>query len=247
MSVVGARLVAALPRATEPLWLISGQSNALGAGVAVKNPLEIPWRAYAGLDPNTWPADLDIVQWKYLCTRSGNHHGPEFGIATAAIAAGRQPTIVKCAVNGSGLGPVDSVSWGKSANELYPVLLATAIEAQTLAGRKLDVFCWNQGERDANDEPLSLDYLTNLTQFFNDIRTDLDAPNMRVVIVRMRLDSGVAFPENVRAAQTTYVSNDPLAALVNVDDLILQDTVHLDSASQDTCGTRAWAAYSLIS
>lgn len=243
MSILGHRLTAAIPRAYEPLIAIAGQSNALGAAVDIRASLELPWRVYAGLDAGTWPADLDVLQWKYLTTRSGNHHGLEYGLANSAIINGAKPTIVKGAVNGSGLGDSANAGWLKSIGEIYTPVIEMLQEAQILAGRKVDSFIWNQGESDCNDEPRANIYAANLTTFFEDLRSDLGSPNMRAIICRLHVDYPSGFPEIIRAQQAAFVATDSNAILVNVDDLALNDGVHLTSASYDTLGSRCWTAH----
>jgi len=81
-------------------------------------------------------------------------------------------------------------------------------------------FCWMQGERDAR-ENLSAAYFDALTQLIENLRRDLEQPQMAFVIGRLS-DFG---PETntqwqaVRKAQVDLADGDPRGAWVDCDDL----------------------------
>ena len=81
-------------------------------------------------------------------------------------------------------------------------------------------FCWMQGERDAK-ENLDAAYGDALKQLIDNLRRDLELPEMRVVVARL---SDWGKPDNapwqaVRDAQVALAKADPLAAWVDCDDL----------------------------
>ncbi len=83
---------------------------------------------------------------------------------------------------------------------------------------------WTHGESDCGDAVRAADYLANLTAFVSDFRSLVGPADTRVAIVRIpsnlanRTQANIA---TVRAAQATFVANDPLAVLVDSDGFTL--------------------------
>ena len=239
----GTLLVGAIPRPTDRLIIISGQSLAVAAGAVEPTPLPTPYLQHVGTDASTWPADLHLQGWTYLTRITGSHRGCEFGISEMARVDGYRVTVLKFAVNGSGLRPTAFPSWPKGAApaSFYPTWLSFVQTAQVFCGRKLDAVIWWQGEHDANDLVEVNNYAARLNQLHIDWRTDLALPNLPVVAVKMKVDSGVADAVTLRAQQEVWVAAASNRYLMrDNEDLPFSDTVHLTGAGYYTAGTRIW-------
>jgi len=74
-------------------------------------------------------------------------------------------------------------------------------------------FAWHQGWNDRTDGALSAAYQTNMANFINDIRDDLNAPNMPFVIATTGMDGGSAYT-TVERAQLNMADADAYPAFV---------------------------------
>ena len=113
--------------------------------------------------------------------------GPE--LSTGTDLAGRvanKVAVIKFASGGAGL----NAHFKKSANNLYPLLIAQVnsglaeLTAQGFAPT-LKGFFWLQGETDALDNTAAELYGANITQFVSDLRSDLVAPALKVVLTEI--------------------------------------------------------------
>lgn len=124
--------------------------------------------------------------------------------------------VVKDAENGQPIG-----RWWKkgTTRDLYRRLMKAVDESTQ--GQTFDsvTFVWMQGEADARVAASAL-YAENLKGLIQQVRTDLNRPDLTAVIGRIS-DHQVGNPEwdGVRAAQVNVANDDPLAGWIDTDDL----------------------------
>ena len=98
-------------------------------------------------------------------------------------------------------------------------------------------FVWFQGENDSFDSANGLSYEQNLKNLIADVRSEVGAPTLPVVIVQIGTwAQSMAFGKNVAAAQSSVVSADKHARIVTTSDL--SGFYHYDSAAQLIIGER---------
>lgn len=233
------------------IFVVAGQSNAVGAGSAAAE-LSPAWHA-AQPDVRLWfeigPAEGiehlavritsggKFVPLAFQTDASGRTFGssiegfgPELRLGrTLADSLDDDVAIVKFAFNGSDLAH----DWnpdipGSLCAQLLRRVRAARI-ALTNAGysASVDGLFWMQGESDAASSDDAWLYAERLTKLIVRARVELGEPLLPVVIGRLNahIDSaeGYSLPyvNVVRAQQTFVVSNVPYTALVDTDDLSL--------------------------
>lgn len=128
-----------------------------------------------------------------------------------------------------------------SLNQLSQIGLTTE-----LAG-----FFWVQGESDAANSFYASSYQYNLTQLVQNLRTDLGAPDMPVIISRLNQHihhSAAGIDVNdlnvVRTAQQTVANSEPKTCLIDTDDFQIDfDLLHYNAEGQLFLGHRCATAY----
>lgn len=184
-----------------------------------------------------------------LATKCGNAFGPELVFGQALSKAGYSSTsLIKVAHGGTNL----YVDWrsplsGGTVGPLYTEL-RSRIQSLKLApasvnpscktqGCRWSAFVWFQGENDSFDSANGLSYEQNLKNLIADVRSDAGSPTLPVVIVQTGTwAQSMAFGKNVATAQSSVVSADKYARLVNTSDL--SGFYHYDSASKLIIGDR---------
>lgn len=125
--------------------------------------------------------------------------------------------------------------WTEGDRPLYGELLAEV----AAAGCKPDTitFCWMQGETDAmagDSEP----YETRLLRLIENLRADLDFPDMGFVTGRLNGCRGEHW-DRIRAAQVSVAESDPRGAWVDTDDLMCDSGgVHFTVGGYEQLGAR---------
>jgi len=245
-----------------PVFVIAGQSNAVGYGAT--------WQEL--------PADLhqssDTVMFWYL---QGNpqhplasngwvplsgveHHslpvpGSELSIGpTAAAELRSRIAIIKVAFNGTALAQVEGMDWNvQSGNELLDQLINEVRRALSHMPKRtkgrLAGFFWMQGESDArsaSEQPgMSLLYRQNLEALIEEVRLKFDKLDLPVVIARIAVPEvdtrgrHFAYRDTVREAQQAIAEADRYVALISTDDLPRQpDDLHFTAQGQWEMGKR---------
>jgi hypothetical protein len=139
---------------------------------------------------------------------------------------------------------------GETGNgDLYDVLMSKVKGAGK--GKTIDTitFVWMQGEADAQ-RGLAGIYEASLRGLIKQLRDDLKRPDVTVVIGRLSdFKNGQAGWDAVRAAQEKVVKEDPLAVLVDTDDLNgPSNALHYDKKGYEELGRRfAVRAVALLS
>ncbi|BCU78113.1 sialate O-acetylesterase [Luteolibacter sp. LG18] len=164
------------PPAKEKLrvYLLMGQSNMAGRDTRELDKQKTSPRVIAITPEGQWYVAKDPIHEKHGRTESGV--GPGIPFAMEMIKADPAVTIglVPCAVGGTPLK-----RWVKGG-DLYQQALERAkpaLQAGTLAG-----VLWLQGESDTDKQPWADRYEAELTKMLKDLRADLGAPELPIVV-----------------------------------------------------------------
>lgn len=177
--------------------------------------------------------------------------GPEMSFLKA-VAQTRQVYCVKYAVGATSLSTLaqggTTTNWNInsiSGTPLYDNLVAYVNDAIALlpTGTAIGGFFWYQGEGDSTSTTIADLYLTNLSDFISNFRTDTSQPSLKFYITRILniTDAGIAtISPVVRLSQTKYAyDNYGDAYLISVDDLGIEgDYTHLTAQGYVDCGER---------
>ena len=109
---------------------------------------------------------------------------------------------------------------------------------------------WHQGEADAKDEGLARSYLKRFDAFIRQLRTDLDAPDVPVIVgelgrfYRNRPNDGAKYAEVVIAQTRQVPGSVQHSAFVSSEGLTDKgDSTHFDTPSLHEFGARYAAAF----
>lgn len=141
---------------------------------------------------------------------------------------------VKVAAGGSGIDPSLANSWAKSAGVFYPILIdavTDAIAALTAEGWSPRIRSVNVdiGLNDANNATATANWATNLPQMIQDLRTDLPLDGVPFNCILPHVDAIVTDIATIRTGWLNLEASDSLVSLINIDDLLLGDNVHLET------------------
>ncbi len=257
---------------TLSIILVAGQSNALNwhadAASLERSAADstILFYYHTGIPPSKSPSDpfnaTSDSQWTTLRYQTQQPYklyhedffGPEMTLARELSHVLPRLAVIKCVYAGSTL----ATDWKKgigAGDQLYELMMsqvqiARAILDQEGMPYRFEGFFWMQGESDAANAGTASAYELNLTQFLDDVRTDLDAPGLRCVLGRINADlpSPYMYTSVVRGAQMNVADSDPAVSWVDLDDLPVDaDNVHLLAEGVKVLGVRmaqSWTALS---
>ncbi|XP_040998113.1 probable carbohydrate esterase At4g34215 [Juglans microcarpa x Juglans regia] len=137
--------------------------------------------------------------------------------------------LVPCAVGGTKIE-----RWQKGTN-LYNQLVDRARAARQSSGGNIRALLWYQGESDCDERDSRL-YKGRLEKFFNNVRHDLDSPELPILMIVVSTGEG-KFLRSVRDAQL----NINLKNVVRVDSMgstYLVGDLHLDTKSAVRIGQK---------
>jgi hypothetical protein len=182
----------------------------------------------------------------------GNPYGPEFmfshALANTSLYKNKPFSIVKVAAGGTLLYKDWSSAGGKYWNDMNATIHSLEAKKDQWKG-----IVWFQGENDAFDEIDAKNYLTNLTQFINDLRREIHTANnattnssyrdIPVTIVELGfwVAERTPFGPTLIQAQRDFVANDGNAIIVKTSDLARFS--HYDEASPLIVGSRIVKAF----
>lgn len=245
-----------------PVFVIAGQSNAVGYGVTWEElPIDLQQ-----------PGD-SVIYWyslgNPLYPRASNgwielagveHHSqsvPGSEVSIGPIAAAELQSriaIIKVAFNGTALAQVTDPDWNaRSSNELFEHLVNEVHRALTQMPKrtkgKLAGLFWMQGESDASSnraQPgMSLLYRQNLDALIDEVRREFDNIDLAVVIARISVPEidthgrHFGYRDTIREAQQAIAEADHYVALISTDDLPRQpDDLHFTAQGQQEMGKR---------
>jgi hypothetical protein len=245
--VVAALVVAPAPLAV-PVFVVAGQSNAVGfaTDASTLDPALVgpfPAVAFTNFDhvhaAPTWDVMRAPTQPLYAATANG--FGPELSLGPALAAAMGAVAIVKTAYNSTSLfddwnpaHPSPSI-YGDSTGYVRSALAALP------AGSTLSGFFWMQGETDAANLRTEAQYASDLAGFVEHVRGDLAAPNLPFFVGSIGHSGGTT--DQINAAQLDVAAS--VAGVYVIDTSAfgrdaVQD-IHFDNAGEVQLG-RAFAA-----
>jgi len=248
------------------VFLLAGQSNMAGRAYADALPpeLALPYPAIRfffdvdfGADRATTPPSRS-AGWTALQPQPkrpscpDRHFGPElsFGRAMHTALPGDRIGIIKTAYGGTSL---DS-NWNPDATDglmLYGHMLNVVTEAKNAATIQLAGFAWLQGESDVSRPAAAAAYVDNFRRFTARLRTDLNAPQLPVVILEFahRVNAGHELQQNedrLIDELTQLAAKDGHMTLVRTADLPMTDNIHWNAEGQFEAGRRLATAMSQL-
>lgn len=246
-------LAASVQAASVPVFIFSGQSNAVGQrtntaeltpALQAVQPNVLFYGPTSTSAPATWnpfvPPDETGVP-------SGSGFGPEITTGQALLSPGWPRTaMVKFASGGTNLYSQWNPNIGGS---LYSQMLTRV--NQSLADLPVQKgvtgtpagFFWMQGESDSDTLGHANAYQQNLTNFIQRLRSDLGQPNLPVVLGQ--INNAFTYTWAVRQAQATVARTVPYVSLAKTDDLqrATGEPIHFSSQGTVDLGTRYAALY----
>lgn len=178
--------------------------------------------------------------------QNADEFGPEVSFSkTFQDRYNRELFINKCARGSTSLA-VDWSPTGTDWNNLTTTM-TQAVQAGLLLGKNLKLagFVWMQGENDATNATWAANYLTNLVNFFDDVKAhwaslvstySLGVPtDFPKIIGRINgaTDPSQVYRADVRAAQATFCADGGnLATLIDTDGYPIFDGVHYSASGQ---------------
>ncbi|GJM19862.1 MAG: hypothetical protein DHS20C14_20750 [Phycisphaeraceae bacterium] len=159
-----------------------------------------------------------------------------------------QIAIIKVAVGGSNL----AARWHPSiGGDLYDFMIdkvTRSLDDLVTMGYEPEIvgFGWIQGDGDLWVTSYVLAYEQNLHDLINATRTDLNAPDMHVMVSQTHINHNK--PSNLvaimRDAKANFCTNDHSASLIDTDDLSFRDNgIHFDGTGRLIIGQRMAAAF----
>jgi hypothetical protein len=223
------------------LFLLIGQSNMAGRGVIGqedRTPLPRIWVQTKDL---SWKPAVDPLHYD-----KPDIAGVGLGRFFArALTAGRP---------GASIGLIPAAFGGSALDEWKPGSLhySEAVRRTRAALRdgRLRGILWHQGEADAKAEGLAHSYAKRFEAFIRQLRTDLDAPDVPVIVgelgrfYRNRPNDGAKFADIVVAELRKIPNSVRHSAFVSSEGLTDKgDGVHFDTRSLQEFGARYAAAF----
>lgn len=250
---------------SKKIIVVAGQSNALNwhadAALLDSSSVDslISYYYHTGLPPTRSGTPINSTsanKWTTLTYQAQNPYivynkyffGPEMALARNLYSEINDLAVIKLAYAGTSLAG----DWKKgktSGNQLYQLMMAqidtaTSFLSDNGISYEFEGFFWMQGESDAANLNYADNYSSNLADFIEDVRTDLNTPNMKFVLGRIGNSSSYPHKELVRNVQVEVADNDSFAEWVDTDDLPLDtDKVHLLAEGEKILGERmadAW-------
>ncbi len=228
------------------LFIVAGQSNADGQGWI--GDLTSPYDQ-AQTNVLIWFNDV-ATNWVDLAPgmsqSSSNLHGMELSLGKQLYDTwGGDVRLIKYARNATSI----FANWSPGQYHYKEMMKVFSAATNSLAGESYVVegFFWMQGEGDSINEERSSAYYSNLTAMVSSLRTDFEAPDMRMVLGRI----GASLPTNnypyadvVRTDQVNYATSNALVDWIDTDSFPLQrDDTHYLSPGYIEMGTLMADAY----
>lgn len=254
---------------TVKIIIVAGQSNALNwhadASLLDSSSVDtlIKYFYHTGLPPTRSGSPINSTsgnKWTTLSHQTQdpftayNEHffGPEMTLSRNLYTEIENLAVIKTVYAGTSLAK----DWKKgevSGNELYSLMMAqidtaTNLLTQNGISYKFEGFFWMQGESDAANSTYANNYHSNLEEYIQDVRTDLNTPNLKFILGRIGNSSSYPHKEVVRTTQVNVANDDSYTEWVNTDDLPLDtDNVHLLAEGEIQLGQRMADAWKTLS
>jgi len=213
--------------AKDRVFVLAGQSNMQGRGASSDLPEHL----------RTQPKNVRYYTHGRESTIAKYHYfGPEvnFAYLVSKIFPNDNVIIIKSAATGS------SISQWLPGNELYDALIRQVKYVVDPAKADIQGIVWMQGEADARDQELADTYQANLESFLTNLRKDLQAEEVAVMLGQIKQpNNNFAYEKQVRQAQKQVAEEDANTVLIATDDLgKLYDNVHYNSEGLMELGRR---------
>jgi hypothetical protein len=212
------------------LYLLIGQSNMAGRGqVEPQDQVENP-HIFMLTKELTWVLAKDPLHFD----KKGAGVGPGSEFARETLKSDPNSTIglIPCAVGGTSLD-----KW-KAGGSLYNSAVARTKEA--MKHGKLAGILWHQGESDSGEPEKVASYADRFSEMIGQLRKDLQAEDVPVVIGELIRGHGKNDSVNVSLADAA--KKVPLCGLVSSEGLG-KKALHFDSADARQFGQRYAAVY----
>jgi hypothetical protein len=240
--------------------IVAGQSNALNwhanAALLDTNSVDelIKYYYHTGLPPtrsgtpinstsnNTWTTLSYQTQEPYIL-HNKDFFGPEITLARALYSELPSIAVIKTTYAGTSLAD----DWKKGLNsgdQLYKLMMAQIDTATSILKNEgysyeFEGFFWMQGESDAANSTYASNYRSNLENFIQELRTDLNTPDLKFILGRIGNTASYPHKELIRETQVEVADSDSLVDWVSIDGLPVDtDKVHLLAEGVQELGIR---------
>lgn len=235
------------------VFLIAGQSNALGAGLGFDAKLDRPHdlvHQFAGSGRKAGRVLVGEHPLWHHTRAPGVGFGPMFGRLHAEVT-GRPVLLVPAARGESGFHPQNGFSWDVEDHDWITSLFRFACSQVSAAlaahpGSRLRGILWHQGEADVRELD-GAEYATRLDALISGFRAELGT--VPFVLGQMSPDRmaefGGGYPA-IDAAHRATPQRQPLTAFVEAPSGMFNsadDKLHFNAAGQRELGRRYYLAY----
>lgn len=216
------------------VYLILGQSNAGGGAWPPIPPSYLNNQSvlyYPNLITNEkWETNTAIplqTLWNLWPSYNGASYGSEMSFAYQISQFTENPVaIVKVAANGTGL----ETAWKPSVHNLYDWSLtrinSAMADLSTNYSPDIKGLIWIQGENDAGWDVWANKYKDNMVDLISAYRTDLNKPDLPILINELHKDAVPVATNIVRQAQEQLNLLDNVYLSNNDDGTLTQDGLH---------------------
>lgn len=227
------------------LFLLIGQSNMAGRGIAGEEDKKPIAGIYAFNKERTWIAAVDPIHFDRP-ERTGVGLGRNFAATLIELKAAHSIGLIPAAFGGSALE-----EWVPgSTHYLNAVERTKAALAAAGPGARLRGILWHQGEADSKDKKRAATYLIRFSQIIASLRKDLAAEGVPVVVGQLGefvSEKDYSQLRRVNAALATIPLHVPLSAFVSSRGLKDKgDSLHFDTPGMKEFGRRyalAWLSF----
>ncbi len=240
-----------LDSSTVNAYIIAGQSNADGRGYI--SELDAAYRRKYSV-PFVWESrvtdmvtnNLLVENLYYPSANLTNKFGIELSLASEIELRGESAVILKRAIGGIPLQPMDNYNWcWKIGNNksMYPRLQEMIDRVKKDYNDKAIIwkFIWLQGETDAEHQDAANAYETNLKELFAQLKSDTSA-DIKIVIGRLKESTYGEYISTVNAAYDSIAASDANVSVLDTTSLTLSDAYHYDSESVNRLGRMMYDA-----
>lgn len=223
------------------LFLLVGQSNMAGRGIVEAQDKVANPRVLTLTKDGKWVPAVDPIHFDKK--EAGVGLGRTFGLLVAEKYPDATIGLIPCACGGS---PISTWVPGGYHNQTksHPYDDAIKRAKQALAEGTLKGILWHQGEGDCGVEN-SKKYEARLTELIQRFRTELNAPDVPVIIGQLgQFKPWGVGAQNVNQALGNVAAKTKNGAFVKSDALTCNpDKVHFNAASQREFGRRYFDAW----
>jgi hypothetical protein len=195
-------------------------------------------------DPITWQVNRGRESLQPSAAINNANMGPELAAGRLLNERAGLTEMLQFSVSSTGISewlPGSGLPLNPAGGpDLFAQAVAYIRAVEAGCSGALAAIIWIQGENDAMTANDAAAYQTRLGTFITAMRDEFG--QVPFVISKLN-DSAVAdHVATVRAAQVAYAASDPLATLVNVDDIPMLDAFHYDAFASASIGNRLASA-----